>query len=221
MRTLLITLTLLVASPVLASEPAAPAPSAEVEPASIYEDGWRAWLSTRRQTQIERLTAYRDAGVFPKNTHEPTIANLLVDDEGTFCAMAHLVAQDGLAVVILSESQDNNALRFGEVTGGPLLDWMLTSGMTQEEAAYVQVPDMPMTFGRLTVLEPIPEAPPAFVEAEQARIRAHFDVALVLLAQNTEASLDLAMERLGDRVHTPPPGAQPSAAVIALGDVVR
>ncbi len=96
-------------------------------------------LAARRTSQLERLADYARAGRFPLNRHYAGEARpIFVDARGTHCAVGHLMALDGWEtdVVAIARAKPNVLVR--EVTGGPLVTWLLTSGLIQEEAALIQ-----------------------------------------------------------------------------------
>ena len=49
----------------------------------------------RRERHLDRLAAYRERGEVPANRTEPERVPLFVGDDGTPCAMAHLLGEDG------------------------------------------------------------------------------------------------------------------------------
>src|SRR5262245_10437130 len=65
----------------------------------------RRELAARRAVQIERLRAYREAGVFPRNLTRPALANIFVDERGVRCAVANLATLDGLDQEVLAMSR--------------------------------------------------------------------------------------------------------------------
>jgi hypothetical protein len=96
-------------------------------------------LALRRKTQLERLADYAAAGRFPLNRHYAGEARpIFVDARGTHCAVGQLMAMDGREgdVMRIARAKPNVLVR--EVTGGPLVEWVLTSGLIQEEAALIQ-----------------------------------------------------------------------------------
>ena len=120
-------------------------PAAEPTPAPVVhhsptEADLRAALIARRQHNLDVLRAYREAGVFPINTTVPGEGHFLIDDHGTLCAVANLIALDGHRDLIVVASRTDNGLLFGDVKSGPIHDWILTSGFTHEEIARIQVP---------------------------------------------------------------------------------
>ena len=121
-----------------------------------------------------------------------------IDDRGTLCAVANLIAQDGHRDLIVIASRTDNALLFGEIKSGPFHDWILTSGFTQEEIARIQAPapyvgDEPVVQPDDPV-QPAPVPEPSPIELANAKVSAY------LLAIETElrsnAGIDTALARL-------------------------
>jgi hypothetical protein len=52
--------------------------------------------------------------------------------------MAHLIAASGRMDLVDKVARENNTLQLADVTGGPLWDWMLASGLTREEIIRIQ-----------------------------------------------------------------------------------
>ena len=96
-------------------------------------------LAERRSVQLGRLQAYARAGSFPLNRHYASEARpIFVDAEGTHCAVGHLMAMDGGEIEVNAIARANPNVLVMEVQDGPLVNWLLTSGLLQEEAALVQ-----------------------------------------------------------------------------------
>ena len=184
----------------------AAAPVAEPMPAPVVhrshhapsDADLRAALIARRSHNLDVLRAYREAGVFPINTTIPGEGHFLIDDRGTLCAVANLIAQDGHRDLIVIASRTDNALLFGEIKSGPFHDWILTSGFTQEEIARIQAPapyvgDEPVVQPDDPV-QPAPVPEPSPIELANAKVSAY------LLAIETElrsnAGIDTALARL-------------------------
>lgn len=198
------------ASPVAKHAPAeSPATPAEYIDLAMLEaenaQAWRDYLTERRSVQLQRLKAYADDGVFPVNQEVPGLANLFMDEQGRRCAMAHLIWEDGQQNLVKVYASIDNDVLLGEVTDGPLLDWILTSGLTQEEAAFIQEPDFEVS---ASLELPVQEM---LIAQEQARLRQHFSAAAKQVEVYGARSLDAAMEALGDRVLTPPPSSTTQA----------
>lgn len=149
----------------------------------------RSHLATQRQIQVSRLAAYSAKGVFPRNTVATGLLNVFVDDAGNLCAAANLIALSGRRDLVDKTARADNFIRLVEVKKGPLLDWMLMSGLTVDEIDRIQEPYMGM-----------PEEPePAIIAAETRRLQQHFGRVLAELGRNRAASLDAATDRLMKR----------------------
>lgn len=168
-----------VAAPRYAQPPADP-PRAEPTRAQV-----RAALAARRAQQLARLKAYRDAGVFPRNRVSPSVINVFRDENGLLCAVANLVFLDGDLELVARTARDNNYVKMGELTKGPLYNWILASGFTSAEIAAIQLPDSPVVIGDID-----------WEKVENQRIVAHLDQVMRSLQLATDKALDLATDRL-------------------------
>ncbi|PSQ44660.1 hypothetical protein BRD14_00700 [Halobacteriales archaeon SW_5_68_122] len=66
----------------------------------------------RRERHLDRLAAYRERGEFPTNRTEAERVPLFVGDDGTPCAMAHLLLEDGredLVAAVMAEDPTGSA----------------------------------------------------------------------------------------------------------------
>jgi hypothetical protein len=179
----------------------APAPTVDI-------DALRTNLAARRALNLQRLHAYATAGVFPKNRHSDSPLNVFIDEDGHVCAAANLIDLDGHGDLVRATAASNNFLVLRDVTSGPLMDWMLTSGFTQEEIALIQEPYMPAEYEppqpepQPAVAEPTFAEPPLAVIAKQweAEERERLQGVLLgvhaVLSANTAKSLTIAMDRL-------------------------
>ncbi|MEO8444838.1 MAG: hypothetical protein ABI567_07540 [Gammaproteobacteria bacterium] len=96
-------------------------------------------LAARRDLQLERLQDYALAGSFPLNRHYAGEARpIFVDARGTHCAVGHLMALDGREADVLAIARATPNVLVREVARGPLVSWVLASGLVQEEAALIQ-----------------------------------------------------------------------------------
>lgn len=152
---------------------------------------WYVKLAKNRYTQLDRLHGYAVKGEFPKNPIIPTETPFFVDATGTSCAVAFLMIQDGLREAVRQISQTNNHVFVSDVTEGPLIDWIATSGLTQKECAAIQ----PM-YGWQTP-EIANEA-----ERERRRIREHLLAVEGRLRGQTHESLQIALTALLPTIRT-------------------
>jgi hypothetical protein len=97
-------------------------------------------LAARRDHNIAAFRAYMTAGVFPHNTVRPGPLNIWRDADGHLCAAATMIDKDGKHTLVQKTAETNDFIRLLDVTNGPLLDWMLTSGLTIEEIDRIQAP---------------------------------------------------------------------------------
>src|SRR5262245_37569926 len=100
----------------------------------------RAALAQQRKLNLALFHAYRTAGVYPHNFVQDGKLNVWLDPEGHLCAAATIINNGGNADLAMSVPSMNNYLRLIDVTEGPLMDWILTSGFTQAEIAMIQEP---------------------------------------------------------------------------------
>ncbi|MFK7927226.1 MAG: hypothetical protein AB8H79_03510 [Myxococcota bacterium] len=173
-----------------------------------HSASWEAYLRQQRQERVARLRAYRQAGVFPQDPTANGFFHSFLDANGTLCAVADLMWNSGSADLVQHTAATRNDVVLSEVADGPLVDWMLTSGLTREEVAVIQVPSF--DGGRAQGVRPIdpPQIALSPEDAEINRIRTHLQAALMLLQADTESSIAKAMSRLGERVNQAPPGME-------------
>ncbi|MFO0613629.1 MAG: hypothetical protein U0414_13620 [Polyangiaceae bacterium] len=138
-------------------------------------------LAANRARHLEELHAYWMAGEFPRNLEEDTIANIFRDEDGRLCAVANMISKDGLTDLIDATAKSNNLIRLADVKDGPLYDWVLHSGFTQEEIAMIQVPYMPYE--------------PPRQQAEVERLQSHLAEVESRLRDDTPQSLKVAARR--------------------------
>jgi hypothetical protein len=102
-------------------------------------DGWRQKLLAARRAQLQRLAAYRERGIFPLNEGQSARpAPIFVDRHGTACAVGHLVRCSGWSKDVDSIAESNNLVYVPDAAQSPIAAWVLTSGLTLEEAAIIQ-----------------------------------------------------------------------------------
>ena len=86
------------------------------------------------------------------------------DQDGHLCAAATIIRMSGTTELVDKVAEQNNFIRLADVKQGPLMDWILTSGLTQDEIVAIQEPFMPVTEQ--------PQLAPAKPVAVDARMRA-------------------------------------------------
>jgi len=162
----------------------------------------REALAARRKLNLQRFRAYRKARVYPHNTYEQGMLNVWSDAEGHLCAVATLVSDDGRNDLVYAIGADQNFVRIADVASGPLYDWSLTSGFTQEELAMIQYPNWAED-------DPVGYAKAMREQRQQERARKREDQRLAagyLATERTlkqtrvrDAGLDVAVARLAAR----------------------
>jgi hypothetical protein len=103
------------------------------------QDAWRQRLLEERYVQFRRLAAYRDRGLFPLNEGQADHpAPIFVDRHDTACAVGQLMRLSGWTENVAVIQRANNLVYVPEAKRGSVVSWVLTSGLTLEEAALIQ-----------------------------------------------------------------------------------
>jgi hypothetical protein len=108
-------------------------------------------LRERRAQNLQRLMEYRHAGRFPRNDVRAQPTPIFVDRHDTACAVGYLMRMSGWEREVANVAETNNYVYITDVRDGPVRDWILRSGLTQEEAALIQ-PAYRDVFGRLNLI---------------------------------------------------------------------
>jgi hypothetical protein len=176
---------------------ASSAPEGAAERAELRE-----LLAAERKVNLKRFHEYRRARVYPHNTYENGMLNVWRDDDGHTCAVATIMLKAGMEALVDQVAAEQNFVKLAEVTTGPLLDWVLTSGLTQEEIVMIQYPsweqDDPVGY-RNAVREQ--RRRERAREREDDRLSAGYRATERALKQRVveDAGLDLAVARLSVR----------------------
>jgi hypothetical protein len=118
-------------------------PAATWNEPALDRERVRAELKLRRDHSIQQFIAYRENRVYPINTFAPDIQHVWRDATGRLCAAATLIAADWGRDAAGRVADQDNFLKLADVHDGPLMDWMLTSGLTQHEIVAIQEPMRP------------------------------------------------------------------------------
>lgn len=164
------------------SKPPRPSGSADLE-------RWKRALAGARLYAITRLRTYRAAGRFPRNHrifgHTPTF----IDPSGTPCAVGYLMQRSGGERLARQIADTDNHVYIDRIKDGPALDWIVFSGLTQQECARIQ-PSYNWEH------RPKPEP-----ELEQvARLQLHFETVVAELLDTTDVSLTEAVRVIEPRI---------------------
>ncbi|MBA3501077.1 MAG: hypothetical protein M4D80_22360 [Myxococcota bacterium] len=176
-----------------------PSTELRIAPPILDRAAVRAALLAQRRANIARFHAYRIGGVYPSNVFTNGSANVWQDQQGHFCAAATIIRASGEVSLVERIAEENNFFRIADVSQGPVMDWILTSGLTQAELVMIQKPFMPVTKRpELEPAEPI-AVNPKLRAAETRRLAKLYKEIEAKLAKQQRANLELAVERLMKR----------------------
>ncbi|MBS1124774.1 MAG: hypothetical protein H6Q90_7002 [Deltaproteobacteria bacterium] len=176
------------------SEPAMTMPARVLDRAVV-----RAKLIANRATNVASFRAYVKRGVFPSNTYRNGKLNVWIDQAGNKCAAATMISDWGLGDLVTRVAEQSNFIRLKDVRQGPLMNWMLMSGLTQEEIVAIQEPGF-----MVRQREPEPQMPaprPILVDAdlrkaEDIRLTRRYQQVDAMIAKNQKRSIEVAVDRL-------------------------
>jgi hypothetical protein len=147
----------------------------------------RAALVKRRAHNLAAFHAYWTGGVYPHNSYRVGPLNVWRDANGHFCAAATMIDKDGQHDLAEQTANTNVNIRLLDVTSGPLLDWMLTSGLTIEDIDMIQAPAvMPQ------------RVDPQTLATADAKLKKGYIATEKYLAKHAAEDLDIATTRLMD-----------------------
>lgn len=123
-----------------ANVPANPIPVVEKQ-TEIDRAALRTKLAERRASTFKNFLAYRDARVYPVNELPGGgFRHVWIDRTGNLCAAATLISKDWGREAATRVGKTDVELKLANVKSGPVLEWMLTSGMTRSELVAIQLP---------------------------------------------------------------------------------
>jgi hypothetical protein len=123
-----------------ATVPTNPLPVVEQQ-TEIDRAALRQKLAERRASTFKNFLAYRDAMVYPINELPGGgFRHVWIDRTGNLCAAATLISKDWGRAAATRVGKTDVELKLANVKSGPVLDWMLTSGMTRAELVAIQLP---------------------------------------------------------------------------------
>ncbi len=93
-----------------------------------------------RARHIQVLREYSERGIFPHNHDFPGVRlPYFVDEHGTHCAMAYLIARSGHQELVEKVAATRNYAYIPDLAADPaLVAWLDEAGLTVEEAARIQ-----------------------------------------------------------------------------------
>jgi uncharacterized protein YbaR (Trm112 family) len=172
--------------------------SDDVPPFVVDRARLRAKLADARKANLERFRAYQAKGIFPSNVYTSGALNVWRDQDGNYCAAATIIRTSGQTALVDEVAASDNFIKLADVTSGPLMDWILTSGLTQAELALIQRPFVGVA--KQPALEPVPETiiavDPKLRAKETARLAKVYKQIDATLVKQSKASLDAAVDRL-------------------------
>jgi hypothetical protein len=149
----------------------------------------RAKLASNRAANLALFRAYQQKGVFPSNTFSEDKLNVWRDANGNLCAAATIIVGSGQRALVARIAEQDNFIRLGDVTQGPVMNWILTSGFTQGEIAAIQEPFYDVgDDGRMV--------DPRKRQTEDARLMAKYREVDAAIVKHQASSLDQATDRL-------------------------
>jgi hypothetical protein len=127
---------------------------------SVLRDAEHAGLTGtergRRGRHLDRLADYREYGEFPRNRERSARLPLFVGDDGTPCAMAHLLQEAGRVDLVAFVMAGEPTVRIEDLPEDhPVVEWIESNGMTRREAARIQ-PTYPGGVEFATTCGPLP-----------------------------------------------------------------
>ena len=173
-------------------------PPGVVAPArTLDRDSVRAALVVQRAKNLAAFRAYQKAGVFPNNVVADRKLNVWRDERNHLCAAATIINMSGQTELVNRVAEQNNYIKLGDVTTGPLMDWILTSGFTQDEIAAIQEPYMPIAQKLPRPRREDPRVVDARLRAaETARLAKRYTEVDAMVVKNQKASIEAAVTRL-------------------------
>ncbi|HWU86515.1 MAG TPA: hypothetical protein VN253_04545 [Kofleriaceae bacterium] len=186
----------------LAASPASAAPDKSDPDAAAQERAkLREELAAQRKINLERFHTYRVTRVYPHNLYEEGKKNVWKDPDGHLCAVATMMDKGGQHDLVERTAEDQNFVRIADLSSGSLVDWVLLSGLTQEEIVMIQQP----TEADIRMMEAAERRAKRQLarrlRREDNRLEANYIAIEGALKQAVmvNASLDLAAARLAER----------------------
>jgi hypothetical protein len=186
-----------------AAPPVAGSAELRVAPPQVDRAQVRAALIANRRANLARFRAYYRAGKYPSNVYADGLTNVWRDEDGRLCAAATIMKASGHGALVESIAEQNNFIKLADVTQGPVLDWILTSGLTQAELVAIQKP-----FQRIGTIEyqeqqellkPVAVIDPELRTDETVRLTKLYRRVDARITKALSASIDLAVDRLMKR----------------------
>ncbi|HEY4056045.1 MAG TPA: hypothetical protein VGM39_05525 [Kofleriaceae bacterium] len=165
-------------------------------PVIVTKSAVRAALEEARTNSLDAFKTYMTNQTYPSNTYTKGTLNVWRDADGHYCAAATIIRISGRLAISEDVANTSNNLRLITVKDGVLMDWILTSGLTQQEVDRIQMPFIGVA--------PDGRQGPVWAgdvdqkkkTAETARLLKAYRATYAALQKNDKASLELAVNRL-------------------------
>ncbi len=109
---------------------------AELRAADV--DGMDPALREARARHLDELHRYATHGVFPRNHAYAERVPIFIDDEGTACAVGHLMIASGARATAEAISRTQNTARVPAIDDPAAAEWIATSGLSVAEHTRIQ-----------------------------------------------------------------------------------
>ncbi|HEY4175283.1 MAG TPA: hypothetical protein VGM90_00555 [Kofleriaceae bacterium] len=165
----------------------------------VTKDQVRAALVQARKESVSAFAQYMANQMFPSNTQAPGKLNVWRDAEGHYCAAATIIRTSGRLAISDEVATTNNNLRLITVKDGALMDWILTSGLTQQEIDRIQEPFMWVAPDGTTITGGMMMqggVDPEKKARETWRLLKTYKATYAALEKSEKASLEVAVNRL-------------------------
>lgn len=160
----------------------------------------RQALAEQRKVNLEHFHTYRTKRIYPHNSYSEGTLNVWKDADNHLCAVATMVHDTGNDELVDTVASAENFVKTANLENGPLMDWVLTSGFTQEEIVMIQAPseaDVRMMEARELAEQRKLQRALAREDRRLARIYKTVEATL-RTDRVADAGLDLATARLAD-----------------------
>lgn len=152
-----------------------------------------AELAGHRAQMLGYLAEYTERGEFPTDDNGLPIS-VFKDSHGVRCPMAELIYRSGHPELVDAIAAEDNHARLGDITDGPIHDWMVGSGLTHDEIVMIQgAADLSnIRFEPRELIQPKRE----IITAQRERVRGRLEMAQTALRKDLRTSLQAASNAL-------------------------
>lgn len=92
----------------------------------------------QRNALLDKLDAYADRGLFPKNHVMPVRNPVFIDPHGTACAVGQLMIESGRSDLAARIQQEMNLAYVHDMKRADVFAWAGENGFTEDELAWIQ-----------------------------------------------------------------------------------